>query len=105
MRTIHISLAKVYKHDDLNWTITTSQKIKMKVLVSFFVLCALTGNIQARFETIFGDIEDHEFIGLKKAFIESDPGVSNVGMNFKFPPVRTIIPNTYFRYHLIKYNN
>lgn len=67
------------------------QAIKMKRLVSIFVLCALIGINQARIETIFDDIEDHELIGQKSAYIEGDPSFIYVSKKFTFPSVRKIV--------------
>lgn len=59
----------------------------MKAVVLFFVFCALVEINQARFVTVYGEIDNHEYIGEKKAFVAADPGTATVGMTFKFPPV------------------
>lgn len=40
----------------------------MKVLISFFVVCALLGFSQAVIVSIHGDIENHRFIDREEAF-------------------------------------
>lgn len=64
----------------------------MKVLVFFVVLCALIGINRAHFEKIYGQIDGHDHIGTKKAWVEVDPG-STTGMKFLFPPVSEISSN------------
>lgn len=62
----------------------------MKVLTSLLVFCVLFGINQARFETIFGEIENHEYIGQKTAQISVSGGVL-VSKKFTFPSVRNVI--------------
>lgn len=66
----------------------------MKFLVTFFVLCALVGINQARFETVFGEIENHEYIGDKTAQLAGDSGTALVSKKFTFPSVCKIVLKT-----------
>lgn len=67
---------------------------KMKVSVTFFLLCALVGINQAHFETIYGEIENHEYIGNKTAQIAGDSGTALVSKKFTFPSVRKFLLKT-----------
>ena len=64
----------------------------MKIMTSLLLFCVLFGLNQARIETIFGEIENHEYIGLKTAQITAT-GVATVGKKFTFPSVSKVISN------------
>lgn len=63
----------------------------MKLLVSFFVLCALVGINHARFETIYGEIENHEYLGEKITQIAGDPTTDKITKKITFPSVGEIV--------------